>query len=144
MPYCPRCGSEVDENKNFCQKCGEQLNSQAVRNTHINNFKKWYSKRHNNLEFVLALIALILAVLVISQFFTIIPLGGDNLITFLLIVMVVAVISTVLTRYHARTGSLMLLISLLVLFVMGFGNLSGAVLFAVIAVVVSFVLNRFK
>ena len=108
------------------------------------NFKKWYSKRHNNLEFALALIALILAVLVISQFFTIIPLGGDNLITFLLIVMIVAVIATVLTRYHARTGSLMLLISLLVLFVMGFGNLSGAVFFAGIAVVVSFVLNRFK
>ena len=143
MPYCPRCGSEVDENKNFCPKCGKQLNSEAVRNTPINNFKKWYSKRHNNLEFVLALIALILAVMSISQFFTLVPLTS-NIITFILIVIIVALIATVFTRYHARTGSLMLLISLLVLFALGFGNLSGAILFAVIAVVVSFVLNRFK
>ena len=124
MPYCPRCGSEVDENKNFCQKCGEQLNSQAVRNTHINNFKKWYSKRHNNLEFLLALIALILAVMSISQFFTSLLLGGDNIITFILIVVIVAVIATVLTRYHAKTSYVMLLITFSALHVMKLGVLS--------------------
>ena len=25
MPYCPKCGGEVDENMNFCPKCGASL-----------------------------------------------------------------------------------------------------------------------
>jgi len=26
MPYCPNCGTQVKENQNICQNCGENIN----------------------------------------------------------------------------------------------------------------------
>ncbi|MCW4018221.1 MAG: zinc ribbon domain-containing protein [Candidatus Bathyarchaeota archaeon] len=33
MPYCPKCGNEVDENMTFCPRCGAPLKMEAVRPT---------------------------------------------------------------------------------------------------------------
>jgi uncharacterized membrane protein YvbJ len=29
MPYCPKCGNQVDENMTFCPRCGAPLKGQA-------------------------------------------------------------------------------------------------------------------
>jgi len=29
MPYCPKCGNQVDENMTFCPRCGAPLKSEA-------------------------------------------------------------------------------------------------------------------
>jgi uncharacterized membrane protein YvbJ len=29
MPYCPKCGNQVDENMTFCPRCGSPLKAQA-------------------------------------------------------------------------------------------------------------------
>jgi uncharacterized membrane protein YvbJ len=31
MPYCPRCGSEVESDAKFCPKCGSSLSAAPPR-----------------------------------------------------------------------------------------------------------------
>ena len=40
MKYCSKCGAEVEDNANFCPKCGNQLNPaepQAVESAKVKN-----------------------------------------------------------------------------------------------------------
>ena len=152
MPYCPKCGTEVSENDNHCRKCGKNLNS-SVRGNPINKGKdvidgarNWYSRRHNTIEFIVALVALVFALLTIPQAFSSYSFSSEsvNIMLFILLVIIIAVLATFLTRYYARTGSIILLISLLILTVLGIENLFTSIFVSIIAVAVSFVLNKFK
>ena len=151
MPYCPKCGTEVSENDNHCRKCGKNLNS-SVRGNPISKGKdvidgarNWYSRRHNTIEFIIALIALIFALLSIPQAFSSYSFSSEsvNIMLFMLLVIIIAVLATFLTRYYARTGSIILLISLFILLVLGIEDLFMAIFISIIAVIVSFVLNKF-
>ena len=32
MPYCPNCGTQVKDNQNICQNCGENINLNQPKN----------------------------------------------------------------------------------------------------------------
>jgi len=40
MPSCPKCGTEVPENVNFCQKCGNALHTVENTGTELDETKK--------------------------------------------------------------------------------------------------------
>ena len=152
MPYCPKCGNEVSENDNHCHECGNKLKS-SVRGNFINTGKdvidgarSWYSRRHNTIEFIITLIALVFTLLAIPQMFSSYSFSSEsvNIMLFILLIVIIAVLATFLTRYYARSGSIILLISLVILAVLGIENLFTAIFISIIAVIVSFVLNRFK
>jgi len=44
MPFCSKCGTEVPENVNFCQKCGNAMQSQSTSANAIDNPSLWNPK----------------------------------------------------------------------------------------------------
>jgi len=44
MPFCSKCGTEVPENVNFCQKCGNAMQSQSSSANAIDNPSLWNPK----------------------------------------------------------------------------------------------------
>jgi hypothetical protein len=62
MPYCKKCGAQLDEQARFCPKCGTPVNQQVPQS---------YRTRRNS-PFPIALIAVIAGVLVLA--FVLVPL----------------------------------------------------------------------
>ena len=73
---CPKCGAQVSEGSDFCQKCGTKLTavSQARQpdNTAVNGPKKKKSKK---LLVILVAIVLLIMVLLIANFDSIVNRG---------------------------------------------------------------------
>jgi hypothetical protein len=50
MPYCPKCGNDVDETMAFCPKCGTALNSTMPNQEANNSVKEEKLETHKNTE----------------------------------------------------------------------------------------------
>jgi len=72
MPFCPNCGTEVPENVNFCQKCGNALQSGQSSNQGSKSQKEFSSIVNNRVILfiiysVLGLIGVIVTSALISR-----------------------------------------------------------------------------
>ncbi len=48
MPYCPKCGNNVDETMAFCPKCGTALKATIPSQEASNNKKEETQEKHEN------------------------------------------------------------------------------------------------
>ena len=147
MPYCPECGNKISITDKRCSKCGTKLPSATipgpddiVKGVKIGSNNPEGKKRHN-IEFVLAIITIVLAVLYISQSMDSYHFANIELVYFVLILVFVGVIGAIITRYYAKPGAIILLITIFMLVFCGIQNMYLAIIFAVITAIVSFVLN---
>ena len=94
MKFCPNCGHEVSEGKQFCHECGEKLSSNnqngtyQTNNTGYTSYNYTYtpptptvSKKNSIIAFVLALVNIEIASLCIFPYVCFLALPGSILLS---------------------------------------------------------------
>ena len=146
MPYCPECGNKISITDKRCSKCGIKLTPDIISDTeefidNINPVKKGSSKKYNTIEFILAIIAVVLTVLSLSQALSGYSLMEYNVLILVLILVLIGVIAAIITRYHAKIGSILLLVTIFIFVILGVQQMILPIIFAVATAIVAFVLN---
>lgn len=143
MPYCDECGNKVSVTDKRCSKCGKKLDIVGIDTDvgePINKIKQFLSPEpHHNIEFILALIGVLLSVLSIPDSLNSYAYTYSDLFLFVLIALFVAVIGAILIRYHAKIGAVVILISGFSLVLFGIQGMALALVFFIIAAVLAFV-----
>ena len=139
MPYCPECGNEISITDKRCSKCGYKIMPIDI-NGIKEDIKTNVDRSHHNIEFILAIITMVLWVFSVSQSngYSLVTSG---LLSLVLIILVIGVIGAIVTRYYAKPGAITVLICSLVLIIFGINTVYLPILFSIITVVVAFVLN---
>ena len=139
MSYCPECGNEVSKTDKRCSKCGYKLMPDDFENFK-KNIKTNVDKSHHNIEFVLAIITMVLWVFSVSQSNDY-SLMTSGLLSIVLIILIIGVIGAIVTRYYAKPGAITVLIVSLILIIFGISDIFLPIIFSIITLVVAFVLN---
>ena len=84
MPYCDNCGNRVSITDKRCSKCGNKLDSippiVEPNETILTRIKRFFSPEpYHNIEFILALIGVLLSVLAIPNSFNSYSYAYSNL-----------------------------------------------------------------
>lgn len=132
MPYCPECGNKTSITDKRCSKCGQKL---TVIEPPVPD------KSHHNIVFALAIITLVLTIFSVSQSLNDYSFAYSNLLLFVLVLLLIGIIGAILSRYYAKPGSIIVLITIFMLILFGIRGMTLAIVFSVITVVVAFVLN---
>ena len=148
MPYCPECGNEVSRSDKRCSKCGTLLTSDffanipkaenLVSNITATKPKDPNKRNYHNIEFILAIIAVILSVYSISLLPLDYNIVATNLIFLVVIPIILGVIGAFVVRYYAKTGAIILLITVISLVFIGVYDFLP-LLFYVITIILCFV-----
>ena len=154
MPYCPECGNEVSITDKRCSKCGTKItpdlfndiptSSDFFSNFTVNKPHDPNAKAYNNIEFILALIAVILAVLsvsnssIVNNYF----ITASQLIFVIFIPILIGLIGAFIVRYYAKTGAVILLISLIGLIIVGIYDFLPLI-FYILTIILCFVRHWF-
>lgn len=142
--YCPECGNEVSITDKRCSKCGTKLDDNIDSKDFVDKIKgtpKDSNKTHHNIEFGLAIITIVLTVFSVSQSLNDYSFTNTNLLLFVLILIFIGIIGTIITRYFAKPGATIVLISCFLLILSGVKNMSLPIIFSVITIIVAFILN---
>ena len=132
MPYCPECGNKTSITDKRCSKCGKKLTD--VKPPKID-------KSHHNIVFALAIITIVLTIFSVSQSLNDYSFAYSGLLLFVLVLLLIGIIGAILSRYYAKPGSIIVLITALVLILFGIRGMALAIVFSVITLVAAFVLN---
>ena len=140
MRYCDQCGNEVSYTDKRCSKCGNKLTSEPPIGTPKDDWiGSIRSPEYHNIEFILAIIAIILTVLSIPSSINDYSFTYNGFLIYVLISLFVAVIGTIVIRYHAKIGAIILLIASFSLIFFGLYNMYLALIFFIMAAILAFI-----
>ena len=139
MPYCDECGNEVSITDKRCSKCGSELNP-IPKVDFVTKIKNFLSpEKYHNIEFILALIAVVLSVLAIPSSFNSYSYTYSDLLILILVALFVAVLGAIIIRYHARTGAIIILIAGFALVLFGMQSMFLPLIFYIFAAILAFI-----
>ena len=143
MPYCPECGNKVSITDKRCSKCGEKLALGTIGDgiKETNPIKRNSSKKYHNIEFALAIITVVFSFFAVTSSYYDYSFMSSRLSLFVLLVILIGVIAAIVTRYHAKVGSIILLLTVFALILFGAQQMILAIVFAVLTAIVAFALN---
>lgn len=148
MPYCPECGKKVSITDKRCSKCGTKLSKELFED--IPNANEFVSKlndnkpnlkerKYHNIEFALAIITLVLTVYAISLLN--LTYMSSETVSFILLLLLIGVIASIIIRYYAKFGAIILLLVGFILILGGPEVMALPMIFYIITAIVAFVLN---
>lgn len=143
MPYCHECGNKISATDKRCSKCGTlvDLDEPVDEDNKINDEVKISSSKYNNIEFALAIVAIVLSVFAVSQSIADFSYFDPIVIYFILFIILIGIIGAILIRYFAKPGAIILLIVGFMLVLSGIQNMILPIIFYVVVAIVAFVRN---
>ena len=140
MPYCDECGNEVSITDKRCSKCGNKLSPVPGPEDIFAKIKRFFSPEpYHNIEFIIAIIAVIFTVLMIPNSINGFSLSSSNIFIYILIALLVAVIGAIIIRYYAKIGAILILFAAFSLILFGIQGMFFALIFYIIAAILAFI-----
>ena len=141
MPYCNECGNEVSATDKRCSKCGTLIEPIEQPPGVKKGQNEGSTRQYHNIEFALAIITVVLSVFAISQTNFDYAYIAPEILYAILFFIFIGIIGAILTRYYAKPGAIIVLITTFLLIFSGIPGMVLAVIFSGITLIVAFVLN---